>query len=467
MFLDLDKRDPEHIAIIDGSEQKLTYGGLCDFVREFYSHIGHRSLVFILCHNCIAPLAAYVSCLSNRVVPLLLSANTDREMVEHLIDVYHPEYIWGTPEDLRGFSYKKIYEAYEYSLLETGLEGFPMYEDLSLLLTTSGSTGSAKFVRHSYGNVTANARNVSKVFEMNETSVGMDSLPLQFTQGLNVATSHLLSGATILLTKANLMQKEFWDFFKKYKAESMTCVPYSIELLEKLRFFRMDLPDFKVLNQGGGRLPDKTFMACAEYAKNTGRKFIATYGSTETTSRMAYLPAELADSKCGSIGRALPECSLTLMDDSGNVIEQPNEVGEIIFKGPNVTLGYAESGEDLLKGDERHGQYATGDLAYYDEDGCFFIVGRKKRFLKIFGYRISLDETERMLKDHFHIECACVGTDKKMSVFTPAADMEEAVIRFLAEKTNLHSLAFEVRHIDVIPKNDTGKTQYKELEKMI
>ena len=78
-----------------------------------------------------------------------------------------------------------------------------------------------------------------------------------------------------------------------------------------------------------------------------------------------------------------------------------------------MTLGYAESGADLIKGDERHGQYATGDLAYFDEDGCFFIVGRKKRFLKIFGYRISLDETERMLKDHFHIECACVGNDKE------------------------------------------------------
>lgn len=467
MFLDIDKRSPEHIAIIDGSEQKITYGELCCFTKEFYSHIDHRSLIFILCHNCIAPLAAYVSCLSNRVVPLLLSANTDKEMVKHLIDIYHPEYIWGVPEDLTGFSYEKTYEAYGYSMLKTGLESFPMYEDLSLLLTTSGSTGSAKFVRHSYENVIANARNVSKVFEMDENSVGMDSLPLQFTQGLNVATSHLMSGAVVLLTKANLMQKDFWDFFKKYRAQSMTCVPYSIELLEKLRFFRMDLPDFKVLNQGGGRLPDKTFMMCAEYAQNTGRKFIATYGSTETTSRMAYLPAELATRKCGSIGKALPECSLTLIDDSGNTIEQPNEVGEIIFKGPNVTLGYAESGADLIKGDERHGQYATGDLAYFDEDGCFFIVGRKKRFLKLFGYRISLDETERILKDRFHIECACVGTDKKMSVFTTAADMEENILQYLTEKTNLHRLAFEVCHIDAIPKNDTGKTQYKELEKLI
>ena len=467
MFLDIDKRDPNHIAVIDGSEQKMTYGELCSFSNEFYSYIGHRSLVFILCHNCIAPLAAYVSCLSNRVVPLLLSANTDREMVEHLIEVYHPEYIWGETEDLNGFPYEKIYEAYNYSLLKTGLIGFPMYEDLSLLLTTSGSTGSAKFVRHSYENVIANARNVSRVFEMNESSIGMDSLPLQFTQGLNVATSHLLSGAVVLLTKANLMQKEFWDFFKKYRAQSMTCVPYSIELLEKLRFFRMDLPDFQVLNQGGGRLPDKTFMLCADYAEKTGRKFIATYGSTETTSRMAYLPAELASRKCGSIGKALPECSLTLIDDSGNVIDQPNEVGEIIFKGPNVTLGYAESGADLIKGDERHGQYATGDLAYFDEDGCFFIVGRKKRFLKIFGYRISLDETERMLKDHFHIECACVGNDKKMSVFTTAENREEEIIQYLSEKTNLHRMAFEVRFIETIPKNDTGKTQYKELESMI
>ena len=82
----------------------------------------------------------------------------------------------------------------------------------------------------------------------------------------------------------------------------------------------------------------------------------------------------MALEKCGSIGKPLPNCHFDLIDDEGKLIEKENTVGEIIFHGPNVTLGYAECGEDLAKGDERHGVYQTGDLAYVDQDGCYFIV---------------------------------------------------------------------------------------------
>lgn len=467
MFLNIDKRDSDNLAIIDNLGTKMTYGQLKEFSEEFYSIIRKRTLVFFLCQNSAAPLAAYVSCLDNRVVPLLVSAHMDKEMLNDLIHKYHPEYLWIPNELSAQFNFPSIYTNMGYSLLKTDLPCFPLYDDLSLLLTTSGSTGSAKFVRHSYTNVIANAQNVASVFELDENENGMVSLPLQFTQGLNVATSHLLSGATVLVTTDNLIQKEFWEFFKKYEATSMTCVPYSIELLERIRFFRMDLPAFKVLNQGGGRLPDKTFMKCAEYAQSTGRKFIPTYGSTETTSRMAYLPADMALKKCGSIGKPLPNCHIDLIDDEGSLIKQEHCVGEIVFKGPNVTLGYAECGEDLAKGDERHGVYHTGDLAYFDQDGCYFIVGRKKRFLKIFGYRVSLDETERLIKDQFHIECACVGTDKKLVVFVTQDGLDTEIVQFLSNKMGLHYSAFEVRTEPVIPKNDTGKVQYRVLEEML
>ena len=467
MFLDIDKRNDNSIAIIDNLGNQMTYGQLKAFSNEFYSKIQKRTLVFVLCQNSTAPLGAYVSCLDNRVVPLLVSAHMDKDMLNDLIIKYHPEYLWIPNELITQFQYPSIYTNMNYSLLKTEFSCFPLYEDLSLLLTTSESTGSAKFVRHSYTNVIANAKNIANVFELNENENGMVSLPLQFTQGLNVATSHLLSGATVLVTTDNLMQKEFWDFFKEYKATSMTCVPYSIELLDRIRFFQMDLPFFNVLNQGGGRLPDQIFMKCANYAQSTGRKFIPTYGSTETTSRMAYLPAHMALEKCGSIGKPLPNCHFDLIDDEGKLIEKENTVGEIIFHGPNVTLGYAECGEDLAKGDERHGVYQTGDLAYVDQDGCYFIVGRKKRFLKIFGYRVSLDETERMIKDQFHIECACVGTDKKLVVFVTQEALDREIIQFLSDKMGLHYSAFEVRKENAIPKNDTGKIQYRILEEMI
>lgn len=88
-----------------------------------------------------------------------------------------------------------------------------------------------------------------------------------------------------------------------------------------------------------------------------------------------------------------------LINENGEIITEAERVGELVYEGDNVTLGYAVRGEDLAKGDERHGRLETGDMAKFDKDGYFYIVGRKKRFLKIFGNRVNLDETERLIKD--------------------------------------------------------------------
>lgn len=464
MFLNIDKKDQNSTAVIDGLGFSLTYGELCEFAEEFGNQLGQRTLYFILCENCTGALAGCVAGLSKKAVPLMLSGNMDKDLVLDLIEKYNPEYLW-MPERLAAeYSYSCVFKKYGYVLVNTGMKSPSLYEDLSLLLTTSGSTGSPKFVRHSYENVEANARNIAEVFGMDEHERGMESLPLQFTQGLNVALSHLFGGSVVLLSTATLAQKDFWDFFKTQRATSFTGVPYSYEVLEKLRFFRMDLPHLKTINQGGGRLTDALFTKCAQYASDTGRRFIATYGSTETTARMAYLPPELALDKCGSIGKAIPQGSITLIDDNGKEILEADEIGEIVYRGPNVTLGYAECKEDLIKGDERQGVFATGDLAYRDKDGCHFIVGRKKRFLKLYGYRIGLDETERLIKDKLGVVCACVGNDKKMVIYVTEENKEQEVHRFISEKTGIFAAAFEVRYIEALPKNDAGKTMYKKLE---
>jgi acyl-coenzyme A synthetase/AMP-(fatty) acid ligase len=157
-----------------------------------------------------------------------------------------------------------------------------------------------------------------------------------------------------------------------------------------------------------------------DYCKSTGKRWIATYGQSQGTARMAWLPTEWAESKMGSIGRAVPNGEMFLVDGEGNEITEPNVQGEMCYRGKNVTMGYARQREDLLLGDERNGFLRTGDLAYQDEDGCFYIVGRMGRFLKLFGMRIGLDECEQIIKAKFPIECACVGNDEKMIIYVSA-----------------------------------------------
>ena len=173
MFLDLDKKERSKIAVIDDSSRSVTYGDLCDFTEEFSKYVPLRSLIFILSENKIGSLLGYTASLSSRIVPLIISAKTEEGLYTNLRDMYHPEYMWIPNELVEGLGYKVIFSAWDYSLVKTGFPKVPLYEELSLLLPTSGSTGSPKLVRHSYRNIEANAYNVTRLFQLTEDEKAM------------------------------------------------------------------------------------------------------------------------------------------------------------------------------------------------------------------------------------------------------------------------------------------------------
>ena len=193
-----------------------------------------------------------------------------------------------------------------------------MNEELSHLLPTSGSTGSPKLVRHKYDNIEAAALNISTFFELTEKDRPLMVLPLYYTMGLSMVFSHFYVGATVLITNQSMTDRGFWQFIKNEKATSFTGVPYSYEILNLMRFFRMDLPDLTLLTQGGGRMPKELNLKFAEYCRDNGKQWIATYGQSECTARMAWLPPKWAVEKVGSIGIAVPNAELSLIDMEGN-----------------------------------------------------------------------------------------------------------------------------------------------------
>ncbi len=462
MFLELDKKDKEKIALIDSEGTHVSYGDIVTFSSLLKEFVSERALIFILNNNSAGAAIGYLGVMINRVVPLIIPASMDSELLSGLIETYHPKYLW-QPKEMIKDDEKVVFEAFEYGLLLTGYESPMLHKDLSLLLTTSGSTGSPKLVRHSYKNLEEQAKNIAAFFEMNGTERAMVDLPINYTMGLSVLNSHLYAGALVLLTSLNPLKKEYWTFLKENEATILTNVPYYYEILKKLRFFQMNLPFIKVISQGGGRLSDELYKEYAEFAVKNGKKFIPTYGQTEGSARMAYLPAELSSKKCGSIGHAIPNGRLYLIDEEGNNLDKPNVIGEMVYEGPNVTLGYAQSREDLLLGDERHSVLHTGDMAKMDEDGCFYIVGRKKRFLKLWGYRVGLDECENLIKSAFEVECACTGDDKCMKIFVTSSDHVTEIKKYISNKTNINSSAFQVQYVESIPRNEAGKILYSKL----
>ena len=454
-------------ALIDEFGNELSYDLMKSESYVLAENIGKRCLVFCLCKNEIGSILGYVSFVNNGIVPVLLNSHLERELLQNLMRTYEPAYLWVPEEQVGQFSgMVNRHRIHNYVLLETGYnKEYPLNNKLCLLLTTSGSTGSPKLVRQSYTNVLDNAQSIVQYLKLDETERPITTLPMNYTYGLSIINTHLLTGATILVTDKGLMQKEFWNFFKEREATSFGGVPYTYEMLDKLRFYGMKLPSLRTMTQAGGKITPELHEKFAKYAQEQGKHFVVMYGQCEATARMGYLPPEKAVEKKGSMGIVIPGGKFKLVDADGKEITEPFNTGELVYEGKNVTLGYAECGEDLSKGDERNGILETGDIAQFDEDGFYYIVGRKKRFLKIYGNRVNLDEVDRIIKGQFDIEVASTGLDDHMYIFVTDEKMAGAVKEFVVDKTKLNLAAFKVLVIDEIPKNDSGKTLYKELTK--
>jgi len=266
-------------------------------------------------------------------------------------------------------------------------------------------------------------------------------------------------GAAILLTDGSLFTKAFWEFLAEQKATSLSGVPYTYEMLKKLRFFRREGWPLKTLTQAGGKLRTELVEELAGYCADHGMRFFVMYGQTEATARMAYLPAEKVNDHPSSIGIPIPGGEFTVVDDAGNPITRPDTEGEIVYRGPNVMLGYAECAQDLVKGDLLGGVLRTGDLGTFDSEGLFYITGRMKRFIKLHGNRMNLDDIEQHLNNH-GIQCICGGDDELILIgCTRPGEMAKAA-EIVGSTYKVHHSVIKPVPIRKVFKNPSGKILY-------
>lgn len=462
-MFDLSKFSDNLVCILpDGHSH--TYSDLQSVTERLCVNMDAHTLVFCMCENNFETLVGYVSFTNNGNVVLMLDSHMEASAFQTLFSIYKPSYIWTGKDTFCQEKFKENACFGAYVLYDTGKKPAAyLPEQLSVLLTTSGSTGSPKLVRLSKENLLGNARSIVQYLHITQEERPITSLPMYYSYGLSVVNSHLLVGATLLLTGYSYIQKEFWDFARRYEATSFSGIPYTYEILKKLKFWTIDLPSLRTLTQAGGKLSNELLQFFIENARQRNVKFYLMYGQTEATARMSYLPPEYGLSKLGSIGYGIPGGTFSLADEDGNLINGSNVVGELVYQGGNVSLGYAETFADLYKGDENHGILHTGDLAYRDDEGFYFITGRKKRFLKLFGNRISLEYVEMLLAPYLK-DCVCVGNDTHLIVYTTDRHYDEtAIINVLVDRTKILRKAFIVRQVDAIPRSNTGKVLYKEL----
>ena len=461
----LDSFTADRPAALDDSGQVLSYGELTKISMRLASSVPARTVALVLVRNTLGCVAVIVALIKHGVVPILLDASAAPATIALHRERYQPD-VLVLPSDLQA-QYPDnhcLLTMLDYAVLalENQASSCPPHPDLALLLSTSGSTGSPKLVRQSRGNVLSNAQAIASYLNIGPGDRPVTSLPLHYTYGFSLLSSHLQVGATLLVTDRSIMEKPFWTFIKEAGATSLAGVPYTYQMLKRLGFLRMNPGALRTLTQAGGKLSVALVREFAEFAARSGIDFYVMYGQTEATARMSYVPAARALEKAGSIGVAVPGGELFLLGLDGGEITAADVQGELGYRGPNVTMGYAEHRADLSKGDERQGSLRTGDLALRDADGYYYITGRLSRMAKLFGKRVSLDDLEQICVGLVP-EVACTGAEDRVTVWITDGQHRAALPGLLAERTAIHPSVYKVRVIGSLPRTPAGKTDYQSL----
>jgi acyl-CoA synthetase (AMP-forming)/AMP-acid ligase II len=467
MTLEPSSITPARPALHDpASSLRWTHGELREAVSALAQRIGgaRGDLAFLLCRSTAGAVTGYLACLEVACPVVLLDARTPPGPLRDLLARYRPVLCLTVDGTCPGPDYRaeEAGGAVRLWWREHGEPAAPSHPDLAVLLSTSGSTGSPKLVRLTRRNLEANADAIVASLRIGADERAMASLPLHYSYGLSVLNSHLRAGASVVLTEESVVSPRFWKLLRAEQCTSMPGVPYNYELLARLGFETLDAPSLRTLTQAGGRLGvDLVRRFQSEMARRGGRFFVM-YGQTEATARIACLPWERLPEKLGSAGVAIPGGRLSVETAAGGEAE-PRLPGEIVYRGPNVMMGYAEFREDLARGDDLQGVLRTGDLGYLDEEGFLFITGRSKRIGKVLGMRVNLDEVEARLRSRG--PTAVVATDEGLLICCEYGDatLFSELAAELARDMRAGAASFRFRRVEALPLTANGKIDYPRL----
>ena len=403
-------------------------------------------------------LIAYLAAIEAGHAVVMLNPELDASLKSRLIGLFRPDFIIAPishpPEAIRpaGPEYSIATSPHASQLLLRSQEPqeYPIHPDLTLLISTSGSTGSPKLVRLSRRNLESNASQINQAVRIGERDRAMVTSPIFNGYGQSVIHTHLLSGGSFVLTRERMFSRKFWDFVSDAECNSIGGTPYFYQLLDRLDLDSPAAARLTKFVQTGGRLPEHLARKFHLAAAKRGGVLHLMYGQAEATARITGLPPEFLPAAARSVGLTLPGGRLWI------------EEGELIYQGPNVMMGYATHPSDLQQGDLLGGKLETGDLGYQDDRGLFYITGRKTRFVKLFGWRISLDDVEELLAAMGPV--AAVNEQDRIIVYTEqnSAAFAEAVQR-LSGRLRIHPSGFEVRTTQSIPRLANGKIDYRSL----
>ena len=463
LFNNLNKFGRKKAIVFKNTE--ITYSELENFYKK-NNILSKNSLVLLINDNSMESVMLYVLLMKSKNVSLMLiESNTNEKSIFEILRNYQHDYLILPKNKFKYYNnkFKFLLKIGNYLILESQKFKIKDINSLNkLMLTTSGSLGSSKFVSLSLNNLKFNSKQIIEYLNLKKNHNVITTMPISYSYMLSIINTHLEIGATIHINQNSIFQREFWDYFKEKKINSFSGVPYHFQILEKNNFKFLNTNYLKYITCAGGKLEEKVMKKIYNFCIKKKVKFYSMYGQTEASPRISYLPYDYLKKKLSSIGKGLRGTKIWLEDKNGEKIKTANKIGELICTGKNIFNGYCRSRKDLSKKIKRNDILRTGDLAYYDNDNFLFICGRKSRIAKIFGIRINLDELEKKLSD-VHKKVICKSQENKIYLFTENKINKNKLLRIVEKITLLNRSAFEIIILNKFPMTNSGKIKYSSL----
>lgn len=434
---------------------EISYVEASQLINGIVDDLGSRSseVCLFLFESSIEAIFVYLGLLRKGVVPLLLSPNIKSSAICRFKDLYGCELIAGPAETLEdyGDSVVATYGTFCVKRFNTGVCTESDDYECALLLATSGSTGEPKVAMLSQSNIQVVSLAIVESLAITSRDVLATSLPLYYSYGLSIIHCAVACHAAIAPKEFKLLDKAYWRSLEDRKVSVFSAVPVMLENISKLGALKCLPTSLRVLTVAGGRLEKSKTLEYLDLSEDRGFSFVTMYGATEASPRMGYVPPANAREKLGSAGIAISggEFSIKNCDANG--------VGDIVYTGKNVFLGYANGRQDLNKPDQFLGVLPTGDVGFLDKDRFLNIVGRKKRIAKLQGIRLNLDHVENLLSDYGVPSMALEYKDRLIIMIKSKSDTD--VMAILKSEISA-DIKFKLVEVEEFPLNERGKKDY-------
>lgn len=433
-------KSKKKIIIIDENNNKISEYQLYKKVEASSKYFKDYSVVAIIADNSLDFITCYVAAMNkSNVITLLLDETFSKNYIQNLIKLYKPHYVFCPKNiELEKTEIIKRNSLKNFKILKIRGENSIKLNYLNyILLSTSGSTQSPKFVRLSRENVFDNTKKIIESLKIKKNHTTITTMPAGYSYGLSIINTHLRIGAKIILNKNTVFERLFWNKIKKFKVNSFGGVPEFYDILKKINFEKYVTDHIKYLTQAGGKLSDSTLKYLGNLSKIKKIKFYIMYGQTEASPRMTCLDWKFFFLKTNSVGKPLRGYKIKIIKNKKE-IKKPLKKGEIVLEGKNVSLGYAKEFKDLKKGNKNKNILYTGDIGFKDRNKFVYISGRSKRIAKIFGKRFNLYDIEDYIqKEGQKIKCKIIDNKLNLELLKQKYKTE-IIIDKISKKFNLN-----------------------------